>query len=290
MSKRWKKWLPGYLFMLPALIFFVGFVLVPLVQAFFMSFQNITLQKRSWAGLDNYITLFRDPVFRRSLLNTILIALMNVPAVVLFSFFVANVVYNKSAVLRSFVRGAFYLPAVSSIVSISLVWTYIYNPNFGLISYLAERLGLGSVSLLSSPLTALPALTIIQFTLTLGQPVILYIAARGNLPASYIEASEIDGVSKWQQTIHIVWPLLKPTTLYIIIITTINSFQTFAIVKLITSGGPFHATSTIVFQLYKSAFEQGRFGLADAMGIILTIMVGVISLLQYTSLSSDVTY
>ena len=288
--KKLKIWTPGLLFLAPAFIFFAVFVLYPLVQAFIMSFQNITLQRREWTGFGNYTQIFSDPVFIRSLTNTALMAVINVPVVVLFSFFVSNVIYSRSEFIRAFVRGAFYIPAVSTIVSISIVWLYIFNPNFGLLSYLASMVGVENFSVMSNATTALIAMTVVLFTLNIGAPIILFTAARGNLPSHYIEAAQIDGASRMQQTWRIVWPLLKPTTLYIVIITTINSFQTFVIVRLISGGGPYHGTSTIVFLLYKAAFERGQFGLANAMGIVLTVIVVFISVLQYSSLSSDVSY
>ncbi len=281
---------PGYLFLLPALGFFLLFVVYPMISAIVLSFYDYSFSGSSFVGLQNFIDLFRNTVFLKSLANTFLLVVMNVPVVVLFSFFVAIVIYNKSEGVRSFIRAAYYLPAVSSIVSISAVWTYIYNPAFGVLPYVLGLFGVKNVDLLGNANSALPALAVVLFTLTVGQPVILFIAARGNVPVTYIEAAEIDGASRWSQTWRIVWPLLKPTTLYIIIITTINSFQTFAIVQLLTGGGPFHATSTIVFQLYKSAFEQSDFGLANAMGMVLAVIVILISVVQYTSLSNDVTY
>ena len=290
LKKNFRGWLPGYLFLLPAMVFFGVFVLLPLIQAFIMSFQDITLQRREWIGLGNYVELFTDPVFRRSLSNTIMMALLNVPVVVVFSFFVSNIIYNKSEFIRSFVRGAFYIPAVSSIVSIGIVWLYIFNPNFGLLSYVASQAGVENYSVMSNQTSALVALTVVLFTLTVGAPIIIYTAARGNLPSHFVEAAQIDGASRFQQTMRVVWPLLKPTTLYIVIITTINSFQTFVIVRLITGGGPYYGTSTIVFMLYRAAFERGQFGLANAMGIVLTIMIVIISVMQYTSFSSDVSY
>jgi multiple sugar transport system permease protein len=137
---------------------------------------------------------------------------------------------------------------------------------------------------------ALISLIVVLFTLSAGQPIILFIASIGNIPETYLEAAEIDGATRWLQVKKIIWPLVKPTSLYIIVITTINSFQTFAIVQLLTGGGPFYSTSTIVFQLYKTAFEFGEFGLATAMGVILAVIVVAISVFQYKYLSTDVEY
>lgn len=287
---RIRRFLPGYLFLLPAAIFFAVFVLYPMVSAVIISFFKHNVKSSTFIGLNNYISLIKDGNFRKSLLNTFLLVLINVPAVLIFSFFVSVIVYNKSEVTRSFVRAAFYLPAVSSIVTIGLVWKWIYNPMFGILNYFTGIFGAESVNWLGDKRYALWALAIVLFTLSVGQPIILYIASIGNIPITYSEAAEIDGASKWVQVRKIIWPLLKPTSLYIVVITTINSFQTFAIVQLLTGGGPFYRTSTIVFQLYKTAFEFSEYGLATAMGIILSIIIVIISVIQYRFLSSDIEY
>jgi len=285
-----KKTMPGYLFLLPALIFFGVFVVYPMINALILSLYKVRLQSRSFIGFGNYTALLKDENFLKSLYNTVLLVLGNVPLVLIFSFFISIIVYNKSEFIRSFTRAAFYLPAVSSVVSIGMVWKWIFNPIHGILNYVLGAFGIEGVNWLGDKRYALPALIIVLFTLSLGQPIILYIASIGNIPATYAEAAEIDGASRWAQIWKIIWPLVKPTTLYIIVITTINSFQTFAIVQLLTGGGPFYSTSTIVFQLYKTAFEFGEFGLATAMGVILAVIVVIISVVQYRYLSSDIEY
>jgi multiple sugar transport system permease protein len=280
----------GYLFLLPALAFFVAFVLYPMIEAVFISTCNYKGIAKTFTGISNYVMLFRNEVFRRSLLNTVLMVAVNVPLVLVFSLFVALAVYEKSEAVRSFARAAFFLPAVSSIVTIGIVWKWIYNPMFGILNYLTGFFGLPAVNWLGDMRYALWALVLVLFTLSVGQPIILYIAALGNIPATYLEAADIDGASWWIRITRIVWPLIKPTSLYIIIITTINSFQTFAIVQLLTGGGPFYRTSTIVFQLYQTAFWNAEYGLASAMGMILAMIVVIISVIQYKFLSSDVEY
>ena len=285
-----KKTMPGYLFLLPALIFFGVFVVYPMINALILSLYKVRLQSRSFIGFGNYTALLKDENFLKSLYNTVLLVLGNVPLVLIFSFFISIIVYNKSEFIRSFTRAAFYLPAVSRVVSIGMVWKWIFNPIHGILNYVLGAFGIEGVNWLGDKRYALPALIIVLFTLSLGQPIILYIASIGNIPATYAEAAEIDGASRWAQIWKIIWPLVKPTTLYIIVITTINSFQTFAIVQLLTGGGPFYSTSTIVFQLYKTAFEFGEFGLATAMGVILAVIVVIISVVQYRYLSSDIEY
>jgi multiple sugar transport system permease protein len=285
-----EDYLPGYLFLLPALIFFGFFVAYPMVKGIILSFYHYTQTSYYFAGFDNYITLIKDRNFGIAVINTILFVVGNVPLVVIFSLFVSVVLYRRSEITRSFYRAAFYLPAVSSIVTISLVWQYIFNPPYGLLNYLLKIVGMKPSQWLGDPNMALGCLLVILLTLSVGQPIILYIAALGNIPSEYLEVADLEGASAWDKFKNIYWPLILPTTLYIVVITTINSFQTFAIVQLLTGGGPFYHTTTILFQLYSSAFEFQEFGIASAMGIILALIVVFISVIQFKFFSTDVEY
>lgn len=285
-----KNALPGYLFLLPAMLFFLAFVLYPIINAVNISLYKYDGVRKTFLGLSNYVNLFQDPIFNKSLLNTVLMVIVNVPLTLGFALFISLIVYNKSEFIRSFARAAFYLPAVSSVVTIGIVWKWIFHPMYGILNYLTSIFGVDPINWLGDNRFALWALVFVLFTLSVGQPIILYIASLGNIPVSYMEAADIDGASKWVKITKIVWPMIMPTSLYIIIITTINSFQTFAIVQLLTSGGPYYRTTTIVYQLYKAAFTNDEYGLASAMGMILAVVVITISIIQYKYLSSDIEY
>ncbi|MDD3839857.1 MAG: sugar ABC transporter permease [Clostridia bacterium] len=287
---KMRDWLPGYMFLLPAMFFFILFVVYPMIKGITISFYDYTATKYEFTGFSNFTYLLKDENFIKSMQNTILFVIGNVPLVLIFSLFVSIVIYNKSEFTRSFFRATFYLPAVSSIVTISIVWKWIYSPRGGILNKIMESFGAQPINWLGDERYALTAMIIILFTLSVGQPIILYIAALGNIPKDYIEVADLDGATPWDKFKNIYWPLILPTTLYIVIITTINSFQTFAIVQLLTGGGPFYRTSTILFTLYKSAFELQNYGLASAMGVILAVIVVIISVIQYKYLSTDVEY
>lgn len=286
----WRDWLMSYLFLLPALGFFLLFVAYPMLKGIYISFFNHTLNQFEFVGLDNYKFLFHDETFIKSMRNTVLIVLIAVPIVIAFSVFVAMTIYKKSEWLRSLFRGIFYLPAVSSVVSITVVWASIYDPNFGILNYITSFFGMDPVAWLGDPDTALYAIILVLITTSVGQPIILYVASLGNIPASYIEAAQIDRANSGQIFRKIIWPMLMPTNLYIIVITTINSFQVFAIIQLLTSGGPMYETSTVMYGVYEKAFVLGNFGLASAMGVLLAIVIGIISIIQFKFLGSDVEY
>ena len=236
--------------------------------------------------------MFQDPVFLKSLANTFILVVGTVPLILLFSIFVAANIYTKKPAVRSFFRGVFYLPAVSSIVSITVVWGWIYHPLYGILNYVLEFIGVikEPIAYLGDPRYALGAVTAVLLTTSVGQPIVLYVASLGNIPTSMIEAAEIDGASNWQVFSLIKWPALLPTTLYILIISTINSFQCFSLIQLLTAGGPNFATSTIMYLVYERSFTLYQFGYSSAMGIVLGICIVLISTLQYRFFGQDVDY
>lgn len=286
----WRDWIASYLFLLPALAFFSIFVAYPMLKGIYISFYSYTLRDFDFIGFDNYQYLFQDETFGKSMWNTMLIVLIAVPVVVIFSLYVAMMIYQKSEGIRSLFRGIFYLPAVSSVVSITVVWASIYHTNYGILNYLTSLFGMEPINWLGDTRTALLAIIAVLITTSVGQPIILYVASLGNIPKSYIEAAQMDRANSWQIFKNILWPMLMPTNLYIIVITTINTFQVFAIIQLLTSGGPMYATSTVMYGVYEQAFKLGNFGIAAAMGVILAIVIGAISFIQFKYLGSDVEY
>ncbi|MCY9658606.1 sugar ABC transporter permease [Paenibacillus chondroitinus] len=285
-----RDWLMSYLFLLPAFGFFLIFVAYPMLKGIYISFFDYSLRTFDFIGLDNYVSLMHNETFLKSMRNTILLVVIAVPIVIVFSIFVAVNIYKMKEFSRSFFRGVFYLPAVSSVVSITVVWGWIYHPNYGILNYIIGLFGFDPISWLGDTRTALLAIIAVLITTSVGQPIILYVASLGNIPTSYIEAAEIDRATPWQIFSKIVWPMLMPTNLYVIVITTINTFQCFALIQLLTSGGPVYSTSTVMYGVYEQAFMLGHFGLASAMGIILAIVIGIISVIQFKYFGSDVEY
>lgn len=282
----------SYIFLLPALGFFFLFVVYPMCRGVYTSFFNYTMSDMTFIGLGNYSEMFADANFIKSLRNTVLLVVGVVPLIVLFSVFVSVTIYEKNAVIRSMFRGIFYLPVVTGTVSIVVVWKWIFHPMSGILNYI-----LMSMNVIDKPIMwlgdkrfALWAILIVLLTTSVGQPIILFVAALGNLDASHIEAAKIDGATDWQVFRHVKIPGIMPTMLYVVVITTINSFQCFSLIQLLTSGGPNYETSTIMYLLYEYAFKQYRFGYANAMGVVLAVIIAIISILQFKFLSSDIDY
>lgn len=288
---NWKKVdYSAYLFILPVLVFFTSFVLYPMIKGIALSLYRFRGRNVSFVAAKHYIDLFSNEVFLKSAKNTIFITAVSLPIVVLFSIFVAYTIYEKNAVVRSFFRGVFYIPAISSVVSITVVWNWIYHPKYGILNYVFEKANIinNNVDWLGNSRTAIYAIIAILITTSVGQPIILYVAALGNVPKDLMEAARIDGANEWQTFRNVTWPLITPTTLYIVVVTTINSFQIFALIQLLTHGGPNYATTTIMYLVYESAIKQGRFGVSSAMGVLLAIVIGIISILQFKFLSKDI--
>lgn len=280
----------GYLFIAPAMIFFLTFVFYPMVKGMHMSLYRFRGRNQFFVGFDNYIKLTTDTVFLRSMTNTMFIVAVAVPVVVILSLFIAVNIYNKSAAVRSFFRGIFYLPAVSSVVSITVVWLWIYNPDFGILNYILKSMQVidGNVQWLGNSSTAIYAIIIVLITTSIGQPIVLYIAALGNVPVELIESAKIDGANNWTIFKSIIWPLIIPTTLYIVVTTTINSFQIFALIQLMTAGGPNYATSTVMYLVYEAGIKLQDYGTASAMGVVLAAIIAIISTLQFKYLNRDI--
>ena len=284
---RRRENISGYLFLLPSLVFFIGFVVIPMVMCVVASFTDATMnsnQPDHFIGFANYVELWQDPVFLKALRNTLIIVVVSVPITCLFSLWVGSAIYNlKEGPLSAF-RVIFYLPVVTGSVAVTVVWKWMYNNYIGILNYVLKSGGIidKNINWLGDPKYALACIIIILLTTSVGQPIVLYVSALGNVDHSLVEAAEVDGATNLQVFWRIKWPQMMPTTLYIVVITTINSFQCFALIQLLTSGGPNHATDTVMYYIYSTAFMSPfRFGYGNAMGVILALFIAALSAVQF---------
>ena len=284
---RRRENISGYLFLLPSLLFFVGFVVIPMVMCVVASFTDATMnsnQPDHFIGLANYIELWQDPIFLKALRNTIVIVVVSVPITCAFSLWVGSAIYRMKEGPLSFFRVVFYLPVVTGSVAVTVVWKWMYNNYTGILNYVLKNGGLidKNINWLGDPRFALGCIILILLTTSVGQPIVLYVSALGNVDNSLVEAAEVDGANNLQVFWRIKWPQMMPTTLYILVITTINSFQCFALIQLLTNGGPNHATDTVMYYIYATAFMSPfRFGYGNAMGVMLAIFIALLSALQF---------
>lgn len=276
----------AYLFLLPSLIFFIGFVILPMVLCVYTSFFDSTMGKDAkdiFIGFANYQALFTDKIFHKALWNTFLIVLVSVPVVTVFSLWVSSAIYRMHGVVLSAFRCIFYLPVVTGSVAVTVVWKWMFNNYYGIFNYVGKGMGLieQNINWLGDPKYALGCIILILLTTSVGQPIVLYVSALGNVDDSLVEAAQVDGANNMQLFWRIKWPNIMPTTLYILVITTINSFQCFALIQLLTSGGPNHSTDTVMYYIYYTAFKLYKYGYGNAMGVVLAIIIAILSAVQF---------
>ena len=273
----------SYLFLLPFLLFFIMFVVYPMFMCVYTSFFDSTmgLEEDTFIGLKNYQELFRDEKFLNALWNTILIVLVSVPITCIFSLFVASAISKMPVTATSAFRCIFYLPVVTGSVAVTMVWKWMYNGYYGIFNYIGTSTGIleENINWLGNPDTALWCIILILLTTSVGQPIVLYVSALDNVNKTLVEAAQVDGATDTQAFWRIKWPQMMPTTLYILIITTINSFQCFALIQLLTEGGS--NTMTIMYYIYYNAFKLYRYGYGNAMGVILALIIALLSAVQF---------
>ena len=274
----------SYLFLLPFLLFFFLFVVYPMFMCVWTSFFDATMGREDiFIGLDNYKTLFKDPVFWVALRNTAVIVIVSVPVTCGFSLWIASVISKMHVAATSLFRCVFYLPVVTGSVAVTMVWKWMFNYSQGIFNYIGTETGLleKGINWLGDPKYALGCIILILLTTSVGQPIVLYVSALDNVDKSLVEAAEVDGATPMQAFWKIKWPQMMPTTLYILVITTINSFQCFALIQLLTYGGPRNSTMTIMFYIYHNAFKLYKYGYGNAMGVILAIIIAILSAVQF---------
>lgn len=273
----------GYLFIAPQMLLMLVFIVLPVIKGFQMSLYEVYGLDSIFVGLDNFKTLFSDPTFMKSILNTVTFVVAIVLVTIVFALFVATTVYDKNAKYVSFIRGSYYLPVMVSMVVMSIIWNFLLNPSNGLISYLFGLGGVENVNLLGSTKTVMPVIIFVTFVGNVGQAIILYLATMIGLPQDYFEAARIDGASRWQSIRHIILPLMKPTTAYLTVINIIAVLKIFVVIQLLTGGGPNNASVTMMYYLYQNAFVYNNTGVASAIGVLMFIIALALSLPQLKS-------
>lgn len=273
-----------YIFISPWILGFLVFTAGPLVLSAYYSFTNYNIASSPiWAGLSNYVNLFKDPLFWQSLKVTGIYTGVSVPLNLLLSLGVALLVNMKIPGQRIF-RTAIYLPTLVSGVVMSLLWLWLLNPQFGIINYLLYAVfHIQGPQWVYSQRWVLPAL-IIMNVWGIGYNMVLYLAALQGVPTSLYEASQLDGAGRWKQFLHVTLPLISPTTLFLLITGIIATSQVFTQASVMTQGGPDYGSYFYVYYLYQQAFGSFNIGYASAMAWILLLIVFALTwLLMRTS-------
>jgi ABC-type sugar transport system permease subunit len=274
----------GLLYVLPVVLGTLFFDLLPFFVSGWLSFTNWRgFGTVKYVGLKNFEKLVSDEHFVSSLLRTFYYVVGVVPPALILGLFLAVLLYQRDSHLRgagSF-RILFFIPYVTSPVAIGVVWRWIYNNNYGLINGILQMAGLPGQDWLGTVITVMPALIVVGIWKTSGYNMILFMSGLSSIPEQYYEAATIDGGSPWQKFRFVTLPLITPIMLFIIIISLISTFQIFGLIYVMTGGGPGFASNVIIYYLYLHAFEYMRFGYASAIVLVVFLIFGTITWMQW---------
>jgi multiple sugar transport system permease protein len=233
-----------------------------------------------WVGFANYVELFKDKTFLKSLWNTIYFTAGTVPISIIISLFLAIALNQRIRGVKVF-RSIYFFPSIISLVAIGLVWMWMYNPEFGLLNYFLSLIGIDGPPWLNGINWAMPSIIIVAIWRGIGFNMLLFLAALQGISDSYYEAADIDGARWFGKFMHITIPLLSHTTFFVTVIAIVNSFQAFDLVYLMTFGGPARSTSVLVFYLYQNAFRYFRMGYASAIAYVLFFIVLIFTAIRF---------
>ncbi|XID92918.1 carbohydrate ABC transporter permease [Paenibacillaceae bacterium WGS1546] len=275
----------GWMFILPAIAGLAVFMIIPMILSFIISFTDWNyldgIEGIRIAGFGNYVSMWRDEWFIDSLKNNFIFALVTVPATMVFSLLCA-IVLNKGVFLKKSIRLMLFVPYISSMVAVSIVWSNLFNPTQGPINQFLRGLGVDNPpGWLSSMEWALPAIIIMTIWYNVGYNMIIYLAGLQNIPKDLYEAVRIDGAGPFKSFMNVTLPLLSPTTFFVMITCIINSFQVFIAVFIMTQGGPGTSTTVLTYYAYKAGFGFYKMGYASAMAWILFLIILIITVLQW---------
>ena len=287
-----RRWHYAYLFISPVLIFFGLFRVYPSIQTLVFSFfeVNIVAKKYDWIGLQNFALLLQESDFIRAIANTFIYTFY----IVVFSVFIGIVLasmFTSRMKLAGLFKAVYFVPFITATVAAAVVWSYLYDPKFGLFNMILKLLGLPGRHWLTSSKEALGSIIIFSIWKYLGYNMVIFIAGLQNIPDSFYEAATIDGAGPLTKFFRITIPLLAPTIVFVVIYNTILALKVFDQVFVLTAGGPAGSSTVVVLELYEMAFLHYRFGYAASMAFVLFLFIMVITVLQYTvSRRWEVTY
>ena len=269
----------AYLLIAPSYLIYTFFILIPVIWTIAMSFTDYDLSKANFVGISNYIQLTKDPIFIKSVRNTLFYCVLAiVPAMVLG--LALAMFLNQKLKGKGFLRTLFYLPNIFSMVAVSMAWLYLYDTTSGILNKVLKDIGMQAVPWISSAAMAMISIAIMSIWSTTGYNMILFLSGLQGIPDYLYEAASIDGATSWEKFIHVTIPMLKPTTFFVFVMACINSFQVFGQVLIVTNGGPMNSTTTIAHQIYRNGFEYYKMGYASAQAVVLMVIIFAITLIN----------
>lgn len=277
----------AYIFIAPSLLLLVVFSLFPIILSLAISFTDISLvgladwSKINFVGLTNYKDIISDPIFLKSITNTIFYVVIGVPLVIIISMSLAILInFGQNKVFQTF-RLMFYSPAITNVVAVAVVWMFLYHPSLGLFNYFLSLVNLGPVPWLQDPVVAKLSLILMGLWRAIGTNMIIFLAALQGIPKDYYEAASLDGANSWQELTKITIPLLKFATFFVAITTLIGWMQFFEEPFIMTQGGPLDSTTSVSLFIYQNGFQFSKFGYAAAGSFLLFIVIVAVTLVQF---------
>jgi multiple sugar transport system permease protein len=261
--------------------------LIPIAIALVISFTDMDLTGLAnysairFVGLQNYIDVISDPTFIKAISNTLFYVVIGVPLVIIFSLTIALLINSGKSRMFKVFRVVYYMPSVTNVVAVAVVWGYLYNPSIGLLNFLLNKLHLGSVPWLTDPIMAKISLIILALWRGIGLNMIIFIAAVQGIPKSYYEAAQLDGANRWQQLTNITLPMLRYAIFFVSITTMIGWLQFFEEPFIMTNGGPLDSTTSVSLFIYRNGFQLSHFGYAAAGSFVLFAAIIVVTLMQF---------
>ena len=293
-SRRpWRDDLVGWAFAAPFVILFGVFLAFPILASFLLSFTSFGLRDianpvgTSVIGLKNYVDLLADPKFWKALFNTFYFVVVGVPVTLVIGLLIATALSRGVTRFRTAFRVGYYLPVITSIVAIAVVWRFLLNPDAGLINMLLSGLGIKGPAWLADPVFAMPSIIAMAVWRNLGFAMVVFLAGLQTIPATLYEAAGIDGAGRWQAFRYVTIPMLRPTILFMTVITTIGYLQLFEEPFVMTLGGPLDSTLSITMYMYQQGFTFFHQGFASSIAYVLFVIVAFVAFLQFKFLRSD---
>jgi multiple sugar transport system permease protein len=275
----------AYGFLAPALLPIIAFFFLPVAASFFLSLTDFdiyavaSLRHLAWAGADNYRWLLHDPVFWLALRNTLYFVLVAGPLSVALSLGAALLITAGVTRAAGFFRTVFFVPVVTTLVAVAVVWRYIYHPRYGLLNHGLSLIGVGPIDWLGDPRWAMPAIILMAIWKNFGFNMVILAAGLQSIPERLYEAARIDGAGSWQQFRHVTLPMLAPTLFFVAVMTAVGYLQLFAEPYVMTDGGPGDSTLSVVLLMYREGFRWWNLGRAAAVAFVLFAIISVLTIL-----------
>ncbi|MDH3251635.1 MAG: sugar ABC transporter permease [Ignavibacteria bacterium] len=279
----------GYLFVLPYVIFFLAFVAFPLVFSLILVFHRWNIvTPMEWVGLKNFVRLIHDPLFLQSVWNTLTFLFIHIPLQLVIALGLA-LLLNSRIRFRSFFRAIYFLPVVVSGVAVTILWQQLYAFDYGVLNTVLNSIGISSIPWIVDARWAMPSIAVMATWKNVGIYIVLFLVGLQTIPSDLYEAASIDGATRTRQFFHITLPMLNPTMIVIVVLSTIGGFSLFIEPYVLTGGGPMQSTLSAVLYIYNQAFYFGHMGYAATLGFVFALIILVVVVLQRRVIEAEQT-